>query len=318
LSLDKHSFFNNIIKTKNQHIVLSVLKEKNIELYIKREDQIHPLVSGNKFRKLKYNLQEATHQQKKTLLTFGGAFSNHILATAVAGNLEGFQTIGVIRGDELGKDIAKTLANNSTLRKASEYGMKFEFISREDYREKTRHQFIETLQEKHDDFYSIPEGGTNELAIKGCEEILTTEDSQFDYICSCVGTGGTISGIINSAKDHQKVLGFPALKEDFLENEILKYAKKQENWELIKAYHFGGYGKYTEELIHFINRFKSETQIPLDPIYTGKMMFGIVDMIKKNRLPEGSKTLIIHTGGLQGIEGFNQRLKSKQKDLKIL
>lgn len=318
MSLDKHSFFNNIIKTQNQLIVLSVLKEKNIELYIKREDQIHPLVSGNKFRKLKYNLQEATNQQKKTLLTFGGAFSNHIVATAVAGTLRGFRTIGIIRGDELGKDVAKTLANNSTLRKASEYGMKFEFISREYYREKTRPQFIETLQEKHGDFYSIPEGGTNELAIKGCEEILTTEDSQFDYICSCVGTGGTISGIINNAKDHQKVLGFPALKGDFLENEILKYAKKQENWELIKEYHFGGYGKYTDELIHFINRFKSETDIPLDPIYTGKMMFGIVDMIKKNRFPNGSKILIIHSGGLQGIEGFNQRLKSKQKDLKIL
>ena len=156
------------------------------------------------------------------------------------------------------------------------------------------------------------------MAIKGCEEILTTEDSQFDYICSCVGTGGTISGIINNAKDHQKVLGFPALKGDFLENEILKYAKKQENWELIKEYHFGGYGKYTDELIHFINRFKSETDIPLDPIYTGKMMFGVLDMINKKRFPNGSKILIIHTGGLQGIEGFNQRLKSKQKDLKIL
>ena len=318
MSLDKHSFFNNIIKTQNQHIVLSVLKEKNIELYIKREDQIHPLVSGNKFRKLKYNLQEATNQQKKTLLTFGGAFSNHIVATAVAGTLRGFRTIGIIRGDELGKDVSKTLANNSTLRKASEHGMKFEFISREYYREKTRPQFIETLQEKHGDFYSIPEGGTNELAIKGCEEILTTEDSQFDYICSCVGTGGTISGIINNAKDHQKVLGFPALKGDFLENEILKYAKKQENWELIKEYHFGGYGKYTDELIHFINRFKSETDIPLDPIYTGKMMFGIVDMIKKNRFINGSKILIIHSGGLQGIEGFNQRLISKQSGLKIL
>ena len=318
MSLDKHSFFNNIIKTQNQHIVLSVLKEKNIELYIKREDQIHPLVSGNKFRKLKYNLQEATNQQKKTLLTFGGAFSNHIVATAVAGTLRGFRTIGIIRGDELGKDVAKTLANNSTLRKASEHGMKFEFISREYYREKTRPQFIETLQEKHGDFYSIPEGGTNELAIKGCEEILTTEDSQFDYICSCVGTGGTISGIINNAKDHQKVLGFPALKGDFLENEILKYAKKQENWELIKEYHFGGYGKYTDELIHFINRFKSETDIPLDPIYTGKMMFGVLDMIKKNRFLNGSKILIIHSGGLQGIEGFNQRLISKQSGLKIL
>ena len=245
-------------------------------------------------------------------------FGHDVMKASILAIKNYFKTIGIIRGDELGKDFAKTLATNSTLKQASEHGMKFEFISREYYREKTRPQFIETLQEKHGDFYSIPEGGTNELAIKGCEEILTTEDSQFDYICSCVGTGGTISGIINKAKDHQKVIGFPALKGDFLENEILKKKKKQENWELIKEYHFGGYGKYTDELIHFINRFKSETDIPLDPIYTGKMMFGIVDMIKKNRFLNGSKILIIHSGGLQGIEGFNQRLISKQSGLKIL
>ena len=310
--------FHSKIQGKNQHIVLPELEAKNYQLFIKREDQIHPLVSGNKFRKLKYNLKEALDQKKTTLLTFGGAFSNHILATAIAGKSTGFKTIGIIRGDELGVDLEKTLTSNSTLRNASKHGMQFDFVSRETYRNKTSIEFTEKLQNKYGNFYCIPEGGTNSLAVKGCEEILTTEDSQFDYICSCVGTGGTISGIINNAKDHQKVLGFPALKGDFLENEILKYAKKQENWELIKEYHFGGYGKYTDELIHFINRFKSETDIPLDPIYTGKMMFGVLDMINNKRFPNGSKILIIHTGGLQGIEGFNQRLKSKQKDLKIL
>ncbi len=309
--------FNSQIQIKNQQIHLSDLQENNIQLFLKREDKIHPLVSGNKFRKLKYNLLEASHQQKKILLTFGGAFSNHILATAVAGKMEGFQTIGVIRGDELGKDLAKTLATNATLKQASENGMKFEFISREQYRNKTNDQFVKVLQEKYGDFYMILEGGTNELAVKGCEEILTEEDHQFDYICCCVGTGGTISGIINSAQNNQKIIGFPALKGDFLEDEIQKYAHKKVHWELVKTYHFGGYGKYTDELIHFINQFKKETQIPLDPIYTGKMLFGIVEMILKNEFPEGSKVLIIHTGGLQGIEGFNQKLKDKKRNLKI-
>ena len=310
--------FHSKIQGKNQHIVLPELEAKNYQLFIKREDQIHPLVSGNKFRKLKYNLKEALDQKKTTLLTFGGAFSNHILATAIAGKSTGFKTIGIIRGDELGVDLEKTFASNSTLRNASKHGMQFDFISRETYRNKTSIEFTEILQKKYGDFYCIPEGGTNSLAVKGCEEILTKEDSQFDYICSCVGTGGTISGIINNAKNHQKVLGFPVLKGDFLENEILKYAKKQENWELNNDYHFGGYGKYSDELIHFINRFKSQTDIPLDPIYTGKMMFGVLDMINKKKFPNGSKILIIHSGGIQGIAGFNHRLKSKFSDLKIL
>lgn len=310
--------FDSQIQLKNQQIVLPELQDNNYQLFIKREDQIHPLVSGNKFRKLKYNLQEARHLQKKTLLTFGGAYSNHILATAVAGNLKNLQTIGIIRGDELGIDVSKTLATNTTLRKAFDHGMKLEFISREAYRNKTTTNFIKNLQEIYEDFYLIPEGGTNNLAVKGCEEILTKEDHQFDYICSCVGTGGTIAGIINSAQKHQKVLGFPALKGSFLKNEIQQYSKSLYNWQLLNDYHFGGYGKYTDELIHFINLFKAATQIPLDPIYTGKMVFGVLDMIKKNRFPNGSKILIIHSGGLQGIEGFNQRLISKQSGLKIL
>lgn len=302
------------LNIQNQKVNLPLLEEKKVEVFIKREDLIHPFVSGNKFRKLKYNLEEAKLQKNQTLLTFGGAFSNHIVATAVAGNLNGFKTIGVIRGDELGKDLEKTLDNNSTLREAHKNGMTFEFVSRESYRNKLGEEFINQLKEQFEDFYLIPEGGTNELAIKGCEEILTEEDANFDYICSAVGTGGTISGIINSTKKHQKVIGFPALKGDFLEAEIRQFVKK-ENWSLQTNYHFGGYAKYEEELIRFINKFKKDTNILLDPIYTGKMIFGILDLIKKDKFKKGSKVLAIHTGGIQGIEGFNQKLKRKNQQI---
>ena len=310
--------FNEIFQSENQQVFLPFLEEKKVKLFIKREDKIHPFVSGNKFRKLKYNILEAKKLQQETLLTFGGAFSNHILATAVAGNLAGLKTIGVIRGDELANDFQKTLATNSTLKQAHENGMEFHFVSRKDYREKTTKAFINSLKEKFGGFYVIPEGGTNELAIKGCEEILTEEDSEFDVVCVAVGTGGTISGLINSAKSHQKVIGFPALKGDFLEEEIKSLTTKTDNWSLLNEYHFGGYAKYNETLISFINQFYAATKIPLDPIYTGKMLFGIVDVIKKNYFSENSKILIIHTGGLQGIEGVNQQLSKKNLELMTL
>ncbi len=311
---NKNFFFDQKFVSNNQQINLPILEEKKVEIYIKREDIIHPFVSGNKFRKLKFNIEEAKNQQKRVLLTFGGAFSNHIVATAVAGNLNRFKTIGVIRGEELAKDLEKTLANNSTLREAKKKGMTFEFVSREDYRNKSDDNFINQLKEKFDDFYVIPEGGTNQLAIKGCEEILTEEDSKFDYICCAVGTGGTISGLINTSKKHQKNLGFPALKGDFLKDEIHQFVKK-ENWILQTDYHFGGYAKYNQELIRFINNFKEETGVLLDPIYTGKMIFGILDMVQKNQFPKNSKILAIHTGGIQGIHGFNQKLKNKNQEI---
>jgi 1-aminocyclopropane-1-carboxylate deaminase len=318
-----------------------------ISLEIKREDLLHPFISGNKFRKLKYNLLQAKAENQETVLTFGGAYSNHSAAVAFAGKEQGFKTIGVIRGDELGDKIAE----NPTLKFAQECGMQFEFVTREDYRHKTEPDFITNLQQKFGSFYLVPEGGTNEYAVKGCEEILTEEDAKFDFVCCAVGTGGTISGIINSALPHQKVLGFPALKGDFLKNvtpmnkfssnlnekgvcfacslslesddlrqistfseEIRRFAHN-ENWGLITDYHFGGYGKVNEELIQFINRFYKQTNIPLDPIYTGKMVFGVMDLIQKNYFSANSKILLIHTGGLQGIQGMNSFLKSKNKTL---
>ena len=307
--------FNSQIETENQEVHLSILKDKNIQLFIKREDLIHPFVSGNKFRKLKYNIQEAQKQQKETLLTFGGAFSNHIAATAVAGKLAGIKTVGIIRGEELGIDLEKTLASNATLRTASQNGMQLHFVTRKEYRHKTAQIVIDSLKNQFGDFYLVPEGGTNELAVKGCEEILTKEDEKFDYICSAVGTGGTISGLINSTKEHQKVLGFPALKGDFLCQEIQPFIDKNKNWSLIHKYHFGGYAKYNSTLISFMNQFYEETQILLDPIYTGKMVFGILDLVKKNSFQSKSTIVAIHTGGLQGIEGINQKLANKNQEL---
>lgn len=292
----------------NQKIALEL--PNGISLEIKREDLLHPFISGNKFRKLKYNLLQAKAENQETVLTFGGAYSNHIAAVAYAGKEQSFKTIGVIRGDELGDKIAE----NPTLQFAQECGMQFEFVTREAYRFKTEPDFIANLQQKFGSLYLVPEGGTNEYAIKGCEEILTEEDSKFDYVCCAVGTGGTISGIINSALPHQKVLGFPALKGDFLKDEIRKFAAN-ENWALITDYHFGGYGKVNEELIQFINQFYKQTQVPLDPIYTGKMVFGVIDLIQKNYFPDNAKILLIHTGGLQGIQGMNVILKNKNKTL---
>jgi len=279
-------------------------------VYVKREDLIHPIVSGNKFRKLKYNLIEVKANQHTKLLTFGGAFSNHIAAAAFAAKENGFESIGIIRGEELRGKIAE----NPTLQFAQDCGMQFEFVSREQYRLKDEPQFLEELKQKFGSFYHLPEGGTNDLAIKGCEEILTSNDSQFDYICCAVGTGGTISGIINSTQIHQKVLGFPALKGDFLKDEIRNFAKNN-RWDLINSYHFGGYGKVDANLIAFINSFYEKTNVPLDPIYTGKLFYGVIDLINNNYFPECSKILVIHTGGIQGIQGMNIKLKNKKLPL---
>ncbi|MFD2891676.1 1-aminocyclopropane-1-carboxylate deaminase/D-cysteine desulfhydrase [Flavobacterium chuncheonense] len=279
-----------------------------IELYIKREDLLHPYISGNKFRKLKYNVLEALRLEKEQLLTFGGAFSNHILALAAAGKENNLPTIGVIRGEELENKVE----DNPTLLKAMEFGMQFKFVSRAQYRLKEEGSFLVDLQKEFGDFYLVPEGGTNSLAIKGCEEILDSEDKIFDFVCCAVGTGGTISGIINSAANHQKVLGFSSLKGGFLSDVICNFVTRK-NWEIFSEYHFGGYGKTTDELIGFLNSFYENTGIPLDPIYTGKMMYGILDMVNRGLIPSNSKIVAIHTGGLQGIKGMNQVLKNKNK-----
>lgn len=298
------------MESSNQEVFFPLLTQKKVSLFIKREDLLHPFISGNKYRKLKYNVIEAKNLGFKKLLTFGGAFSNHIAATAYAGKLHHFKTIGVIRGEE----IAAKWQDNPTLQFAHENGMEFKFVSRAWYRDKHTDVAQKELKQEFGDFYRLPEGGTNSLAVKGCEEILTKGDATFDVICTCVGTGGTIAGITNSANDNQKVIGFPALKGDFLKKDICKFAHK-ENWELLSDYTFGGYGKLNEELISFMNDFKQQTTIPLDPVYTGKMMFGILDLIKQDYFKPNTKILAIHSGGLQGISGMNMKLKKKNLPL---
>ncbi|MBO3117015.1 1-aminocyclopropane-1-carboxylate deaminase/D-cysteine desulfhydrase [Winogradskyella sp. DF17] len=287
-----------------------IIKNDKIKLVLRREDLIHPIVSGNKFRKLKYNLVEAKNLGYANLLTFGGAYSNHIASTAYAGKQSGLKTIGIIRG----ADLHNKIDHNPTLSFAKENGMKLHFVRREAYRRKDQQEFLDKLKSQFGEFYLLPEGGTNTLAVKGCEEILIKEDYDYDFICCAVGTGGTIAGIINSAQTQQKVLGFPALKGDFIRNDIRKFAQ-QKNWEIITDYHFGGYAKINADLISFINRFKAKYGIPLDPIYTGKMMYGILDLMERGFFPKDAKILAIHTGGLQGIAGMNIVLKEKNLPL---
>jgi len=299
-----------IVQSENQKISHPLLEEKGISLYVKREDRIHPLISGNKFRKLKYNVEEAKRTNLSTLLTFGGAYSNHIIATACAAKENSLQSIGVIRGEEL----AFLWQENPTLTKAAALGMQLKFIARSEYREKHSSTFNDRLKEKFGEFYLLPEGGTNDLAVKGCTEILTENDLGFDVVCSSVGTGGTIAGIINASAAQQQIIGFPALKGDFLKEDIRKFAFKS-NWSLQNDYHFGGYAKVTALLIEFMNDFRSRTQIPLDPVYTAKMMYGIFDMVKKGLFKPHTKILAIHTGGLQGIQGMNLILGKKKLPL---
>jgi len=292
-----------------QEIVDSVLEDKGLRVFVKREDLIHDKISGNKWRKLYYNLQYAKEQGFATIVTFGGAYSNHIAATAAAGNEFAFKTIGFIRGEE-------HFPLNPTLQYAKECGMEFRYIDRSAYREKDTVEFHNEYLSEIQNYYLIPEGGTNELAVKGCQEILGDIVIDFDVVCCPCGTGGTISGIINSLKKHQKAIGFPALKgAGFLKEEIGVYVKNS-HWELNLDYNFGGYAKVSSTLIEFINNFKEKHQIPLDPIYTGKMMYGLWDLIEKDYFRRGSSIVVIHSGGLQGIEGMNTRLKNK--GLKII
>jgi 1-aminocyclopropane-1-carboxylate deaminase/D-cysteine desulfhydrase-like pyridoxal-dependent ACC family enzyme len=291
-----------MLPTPLQLITNDLLQLKKINLYIKREDLNHPTIQGNKFRKLKYNLVAAKAEGKTTLLTFGGAFSNHIYAVAAAGKAFDFQTIGVIRGERI-----EPL--NPTLAFAEANGMMLHFVTRSAYRNKYDADFTNNLKRQFGDFYLVPEGGSNTLAVKGCAEIMDEIDLGFDVICSAVGTGGTLAGLILGTKGRGAVLGFPALKGgDFLKKEVEALLKSEsKNWQLMTDYHFGGYAKFKPELIDFMNDFKKQFGIQLEPIYTGKMLFGIFDLIKNDFFKPNTTIIAIHTGGLQGVEGFNKR-----------
>lgn len=266
-----------------------------VQLTVKRLDLIHPQISGNKFFKLKYNLLEAKQQNLNQVLTFGGAYSNHIAATAYAAHYFGFQSIGVIRGEELAKQ-----ALNSTLQTAQDFGMQLHFVSRAEYRRRHELEYLQQLKQRYPNTWIIPEGGTNDLAIQGTKEILSADDREnYDVICCAVGTGGTIAGIIESSSDQQHILGFSALKGDFLKHDIQQWTNKT-NWSLTDEYCCGGYAKTNSELLQFMQQFEQQYAVPLEQVYTAKMMMGLFDLIQQGNFPVNTRILAIHTGGLQG------------------
>ncbi len=273
------------------------IREAGVRLLLKREDLNHPFVSGNKWWKLKYNLLEAVRQHHATILTFGGAYSNHIYATAAAAKELNIKSIGIIRGE-------RTLPLNRTLRFAMDQGMQLHYVSRESYREKETPAFHEKLRNQFGDFYLIAEGGTNELAVKGCEEFGSKLNTvQADYLCMPVGTGGTIAGIIKTISPGTTVLGFAVLKDaGFLEPKIRTLAggSRDAEWKVVTDYAYGGYAKRNDLVTAFMRNFRERMNVRLDFVYTGKMMCGVFDLIEKGFFERGTTVLAIHTGGLQG------------------
>ena len=289
--------------------IIEIPLEKNIRLFLKREDLIHPHISGNKYWKLFYNINSYLEPKPENpfIITFGGAFSNHIAATAALGKKFQLKVLGIIRGEEL----QNKFQENPTLKLAHENGMEFRFVTREAYRNKE--SLTQILQKEFPEALIIPEGGTNDRAVEGIQYMLNSETKSFDYLCTAVGTGGTVAGISKFAEENQQVLGFKVVDDDSLYNRVVELSKRN-NCKLIEA-HDGGYGKISDENIRFINVFKEKYGIQLDPIYTGKMMRKIFELIDNNYFPDGSKILAFHTGGLQGIFGANERLKKQNKPL---
>ncbi len=289
-----------------QKIKHHALENTDIQVFIKREELLHPQLQGNKWRKLKYNIAEAKRQKHHTLLTFGGAHSNHIYATAAAGNIFDFKTIGIIRGE-------RTEPLNETLDFAEKNGMILEFITRSEYRAKHTSDFLDGLKIKFGDFYAIPEGGSNEYALQGVAELAEEIPDDCDFLAVACGTGATAAGLIAGANFYQKkykTLAFSALKNGFfLENDILDFLKNNKNlqnqktqnidFQLFTDYHFGGYAKKTPILQNFIDDWHLQTNIKIEHVYTAKMLYGIFDLIAKNYFPKGAKIIAIHTGGLR-------------------
>lgn len=289
--------------------MIQIPLEKNIQLFLKREDLIHSQISGNKYWKLFYNINSYLDQNpgNPVIITFGGAFSNHIAAVAALGKEYQLKTLGIIRGEEL----QYKWQDNPTLKLAHQNGMDFRFVSREEYKDKEA--LTPILKKEFPTALIIPEGGTNERAMEGIRYMLTEETKSFDYLCTAVGTGGTIAGISKFATENQKVLGFKVVDDYSLYNKVGELSAKK-NFELFEA-HEGKYGKITDENIRFINDFKQKYGIQLDPVYTGKMMKKLFEMIVQDYFPMRSKILAFHTGGLQGIAGANELLKKQNRSL---
>ncbi len=276
-------------------------EKMGVQVFVKREDLIHPLISGNKWRKLKYSLQKAAEEGKQHMVTFGGAYSNHVLATAVAAQELGLQASAIIRGED---------QHNEVLNYCKSVGMKLHFVDRLSYTDKN--ECLARLFKGNTEIFVIPEGGASPEGVQGCEEILAENTESFDHIFCAAGTGTTASGLysyIQKNKLNTTLHVVPVLKNgDFIQNEIANHISIKERFTLHIGYHFGGYAKSTTELLRFIIGFYHSNQILLDQVYTGKMVFGLHDLIAKRYFAPSSRILWLHTGGLTGLHGIKKEL----------
>ena len=273
-----------------------LLDETNFPLYIKRDDLIHPIISGNKWRKLKYTLLHALKQGQDHLISMGGAYSNHLHALAYIGYKLNIKTTGLIRGEQP-KEESQTLCD------LRQWNMNLEFISRSDFRNLRKHRAFNSPPAKQYNGFWIPEGGASDHALKGVAEIIEEIDTEYDILTLACGTGTTLAGLAKTLSSEKKIIGFSSLKGGgFLEKEVKKLIKQRSitNWSINFDYHFGGFAKSNNELLSFIKDFEKETSIPIEPIYNGKMLYGLFDLIKNEKLKKSQKIIAIHTGGLQG------------------
>ncbi|MAY83947.1 MAG: 1-aminocyclopropane-1-carboxylate deaminase [Flavobacteriales bacterium] len=295
--------FNLKLPSALQKVDHPLLRKVDCELWVKRDDLIHPEISGNKWRKLALNIKEAEQKGFSKVLTFGGAYSNHIAATAAIAGISNLEFHAMIRGEELNPN------SNYCLQKANEQGLNLHFISRSDYAELKSIKDWSRMGEEWKDTYIIPEGGGNELGVRGCEEIYNEIELAFDHLYCAAGTGTTAAGILRSLKG-EKLHIVSALKGGgFLKEEILKWQTKKEKKhqiELIEDYHFGGFGKVTEELVDFQESCKTEWGLELDYLYTSKAFFALVELLKKEHFPAKSRIVFYHSGGLQGNRGIRE------------
>jgi 1-aminocyclopropane-1-carboxylate deaminase len=278
-----------------------LLDQCQTELWMKRDDLLHPVISGNKWRKLKYILDFVLSSGMDTIVSMGGAYSNHLHALAYAGYVLGLNTIGIIRGEQ-----PETL--NPALLDMQQWGMVLKFVSRSDYRHFRKFKNWQYLPGLAPGQYWLPEGGAQTLALKGVAELVNEIEIPYDILCVPCGTGTTLAGIIGAVPEKVSVIGFSALKNSgFLTAGVESLLTGPvSNWQINRDYHFGGFAKTNAELTAFIEAFEIKTSIPLEPVYTGKMIYGLYDLIKKGYFKAGQRIIAVHTGGLQGKRGFGQ------------
>jgi 1-aminocyclopropane-1-carboxylate deaminase len=293
-------------KSKLERIFHPLFEKHQLIVSIKRDDAIHPIISGNKWRKLKFNLHYAKTQELSGVISFGGSFSNHIHALAFACQQQGLKSIGIIRGET-------EYANNFTLSMAQRWAMELQFIDRKTYRLRENANYLAALQNKYPNYLLVPEGGSNTLALDGVGEIITELNRQceFDTLLTPVGSGGTLAGLIQADNNQHQLLGISVLKQEGYLNEqvqsLLRNHQQYTNWKILSEFHRGGYAKFSKEDAEKILCFNQQTGFVFEPVYSGKMILAFLDLIEQGYFSQGQRIVLLHTGGLQGIGGMVER-----------